>query len=161
MYTQTTIDKPSLEPNYTDWNGTQGVAGTESYGGLVRTAGKGTANGGAYRGYIPVMFSYNTTKNSSITSNGTEVIEKNGTGANAPVLRADRYLSDKSNGEYDEDYTIIASLNGPTFGVDATTGAWSGACTDNTAYMYFFGGFKDVIGGDTYSTTVYVEQSWD
>ncbi len=153
MYTKNKTANPQLQPNYTSWDGETGVAGTETYGALVRQG----STGGPYRGYIPVFYSLVPTKNSSITFDGTDV---------ATEARADRALVDQANGTYgDGNYATIASLNGPTFFVKTQQGADvqypSPQVQNNTAYMYFFGGFKDVIGGDTYSTTVYVEQSWD
>ena len=47
------------------------------------------------------------------------------------------------------------------FDEDGTTVWGSKAVTNNTAYMYFFGNFKNIIGGDAYSTTVKVQQSWE
>ena len=152
MYTKNKETNPDLQPNYNKWNGSTGVAGTETYGALVRQGG----TGGAYRGYIPVFYSLVPTKNASITFNGTDVATED---------RADRALVDTQNGEYGTGhYATIASLNGPVFftkdGDDEVLYP-SPKVTNNTAYMYFFGGFKDIIGGDTYSTTVYVQQSWE
>lgn len=137
----------SLEPNYTDWDTTTSPATpiqtSATYGGMYRVG----STGGVFRGYVPVLFSYVNQKNASLTFNGTVA---------TTTARADRYLSDVSSASYDKNYTMIASLNGPTFGVDAKTGAWPGDCTNNTAYMYFFGGFQNIIGGDTYTTTIKV-----
>ena len=157
MYTNNKVDSGITGLKASHWKDDQQVQ-HDSFGGLVRTAGQGTPEGGDYRGYVPVMFSYNTTADSTITCNGEQVIIKDGTGDDAPVTRADRFLADIDNDGYVEKDNTIASLNGPTFGVDATTGAWPGACTDNKAYMYFFGGFKQVIGGDTYQTKIYVKE---
>ena len=153
MYTKNKVANPQLQPNFDKWNGDTGVAGTETYGALVRQGG----TGGPYRGYIPVFYSLVPAKNASLTFNGTDV---------ATEARADRALVDQANGAYGNgNYATIASLNGPTFFVKTQQGEDvqypSPQVQNNTAYMYFFGGFKDVIGGDTYSTTVYVEQSWD
>lgn len=154
MYTNNkTGDNADLAPNYTSWNGSTGVAGTETYGGLVRVGG----DGGAYRGYIPVLFSYVPTK-------GLPTLTVNASGAVTETIsndQSDRYLSDKSNGGYDANYTVIASLNGPTFFTkegNKDVQYPSTSVQNNTAYMYFFGGFKDIVGGDTYTTTVYVEE---
>ena len=152
MYTKNKTANPQLQPNYNEWVGDQGKAGTETYGALVRVGG----TGGPYRGYIPVFYSLVPTKNANLTFNGTDV---------STEARADRALVDQANGEYGNgNYATIASLNGPVFFTKDTAGADvqfpSPQVQNNTAYMYFFGGFKDVIGGDTYSTTVYVEQSW-
>lgn len=158
MYTKNKTAFPSLKPNYNKWSGSTGVAGTETYGALVRLVNGQVPSDfvGAYRGYIPVFYSLVPTKNASLKFNGTDV---------ATEARADRALVDQANGEYGNgNYATIASLNGPVFFVKDTAGADvqfpSPQVQNNTAYMYFFGGFKDVIGGDTYSTTVYVEQSW-
>lgn len=153
MYTKNKVANPQLQPNFDKWNGNTGVAGTETYGALVRAGG----TGGPYRGYIPVFYSLVPAKNASLTFNGTDV---------ATVARADRALVDQANGAYGNgNYATIASLNGPVFFTTDEDGNDvqfpSPQVQNNTAYMYFFGGFKDVIGGDTYSTTVYVEQSWD
>jgi len=153
MYTKNKEANPQLQPNYDSWNGDNGVAGTETYGALVRQGG----TGGPYRGYIPVFYSLVPTKNANLTFNGEDV---------ATEARADRALVDVANGAYGNgNYATIASLNGPTFFVKTQQGADvqfpSPQVQNNTAYMYFFGGFKDVIGGDTYSTTVYVQQSWE
>lgn len=152
MHTSNKVVNPNLEPNYNEWNGDTGVPGTETYGGLVRAG----STGGAYRGYIPVVFSYSATKNNSITpfdENGDEIVTN---------AQSDRFLADTSNGGYDQNYTTIAALNGPTFFTKTAQGASvqypSTDVVNNTAYMYFFGGFKDVIGGDTYTTTINVVQ---
>lgn len=167
MYTDNKGTWSNIEPNYNDWEGegdnAHGVVGTEAYGGLVRNDNGNLPADfvGAHRGYIPLLYSMNTEKNASITSDGSEGTKSED--ANHNPTRADRFLADVSNGGYgDGSYAIIASLNGPTFGVDNTTGAYSSkAVTNNTAYMYFFGNFKNIIGGDTYSTTVKVQQSWE
>ncbi len=158
MYTDNKTTNPNLQPDYTKWQGETPVAGTETYGGLVRAGG----TGGTFRGYIPVLFSYVATKGvptlnvNSTTGAVTETVTND---------QSDRYLSDKSNGEYNQNYTTIAALNGPTFFTKDTAGADvqypSTSVKDNTAYMYFFGGFKNIIGGDTYSTTIKVESSWE
>ena len=153
MYTKNKDANPNLQPNSTEWNGGTGKPGTETYGALVRAGG----TGGAFRGYIPVFYSLVPTQNASITFDGNDVATED---------RADRALVDTANGEYgDGNYATIAALNGPTFFTKDTSGADvqypSPKVQNNTAYMYFFGGFKDIIGGDTYSTTVYVQQSWE
>ena len=116
------------------------------YSGLVNKALKG----GDYRGYIPVLYSFVPTKNASITFNGT---------VSTTGQRADRYFTDtadkkadKTTSNFDADYAKIAGLVGPVFG-QGDQGDWSGeGITNNTAYMYFFGGFKQIIGGDEYGT---------
>ena len=67
MYTDNkTLYGNSLEPNYNEWIGegddATGKPGTEAYGGLVRNVNGDlpTDFKGAYRGYIPVLYSMNT-----------------------------------------------------------------------------------------------------
>ena len=162
MYTDNKGTWSTIEPNYNEWVGDEGKPGTEAYGGLVRNVNGNLPSDftGAHRGYIPILYSMNTTKNASITSDGTQVVNKD---AQDNPIRADRFLADVSNGGYGDGYATIASLNGPTFGVnaDGVTVWGSAAVQNNTAYMYFFGNFKNIIGGDTYSTTVQVQQSWE
>ncbi|MBO7431737.1 MAG: hypothetical protein J6U02_02415 [Elusimicrobia bacterium] len=160
MFTENTVAFNGLidKPNYND-----GIVDNDhkAYGGLVRN-NNGTLPSdfdGQYRGYIPVLFSVNTQKNAAITSDGSQVLNKD---ADDNPIRADRFLSEKANPSYSESYATIASLNGPTFGMNADGTVWgSGAVTNNTVYMYFFGGFANIIGGDAYSTTVKVQQSWE
>lgn len=144
MNTNNKATNPNLQPN--EWKDSSGTV-HNTYGGLVRNGG----NGGKYRGYIPVFFSYVPTKNASIEFDGKETVTSD---------RCDRSLSDISNDGYDKNYTTIAALNGPTFFTKDEKGNDvqypSTKVQGNTAYMYFFGGFKDVIGGDTYSTSVNV-----
>ena len=150
MYTDNKTDSgiTNLKPNY--WSDADGDHAT--YGGLVRTAGQGTPEGGQYRGYVPVYFTYSKAKNSEISFNGTARFDDTN-------WVFDRPLADISNEGYVEADNTIASLNGPTFGVDATTGAYSApGLTNNTAYMYFFGGFQQIIGGDSYQTKIYVKE---
>lgn len=153
MYTKNKEANPDLQPNFNEWNGTTGVAGTETYGALVRA----TSTGGAYRSYIPVFYSLVPTKNANLEFSGTDVATED---------RADRALVDTANGEYGNgNYATIASLNGPVFFTkneqQQNVQLPSPKVQNNTAYMYFFGGFKDIIGGDTYSTTVYVEEAFE
>lgn len=161
MYTQNTTNFTWLSeyPNYND-----GVVAeaNKAYGGLVRNVNgaKPSDFDGQYRGYIPVLFSMNTQKNADITSDGTQITVGGGD-SGQPVTRADRFMSEQANPSYSAAYATIAALDGPVFGITASGATWGGDCTDNTAYMYFFGNFKNIIGGDTYSTTVYVQQSWE
>lgn len=145
MYTENKVTDPNLEPY--KWEDDQQVK-HDSYSGLVRQG----QHGGEYRGYVPLYFTYSNTKDVSKAYNGTQRFDTD---------VADRPLGDKANDGYTDLANTIASLNGPTFGVDAQTGPYPGDCTDNTAYMYFVGGFKQIIGGDTYSTTIKVESSWE
>lgn len=135
--------------------------------GLVRVNADGTALGSDfnpnYRGYIPVIFSYVPTKqmptlNVAADGSVTETISN---------TQSDRYLSDVGSATYNKNYTTIAALNGPTFFTSenkgtATNPQWvdcqypSASVQNNTAYMYFFGGFKNIIGGDKYMATINV-----
>ena len=131
--------------------------------GLVRVSADGSALGSEfnadYRGYIPVIFSYVPTKqmptlNVAADGSVTETFDNN---------QSDRYLSDVEASDYSKNYTTIAALNGPTFfisakvnGVNTDVQYPSAAVQNNTAYMYFFGGFKDIIGGDKYMATINV-----
>lgn len=123
---------------------------TKPISGLVR---KGS-NGGAYRGYVPLAYSFVPTKNASITFSGT-VVEGD--------ARADRYFVDqgdkKADGttsNFDKNYALIASLCGPVFGPFGEGGVLAPWCSNDvvnkTAYMYFFGNFQNIIGGDIFGT---------
>ena len=151
MYTNNKVDSGIANLQPSTWKDKQDVS-HDSYGGLVRTAGQGATVGGEYRGYVPVYFTYSKAKNANITFDGTARFDDEN-------WVFDRPLADISNDGYVEADNTIASLNGPTFGVDAETGAYSApGLTNNTAYMYFFGGFKQIIGGDTYQTKIYVKE---
>lgn len=159
MYTDNKAANSSLQPNYNKWNGNQGVAGSETYGGMYRVGG----TGGAYRGYVPVLFSYVPTKAQPTLDVNTATGEVTET---VTADQSDRYILDKSNGGYEDNknYTVIAALNGPTFFTkDGETNVQnpSTSVQNGTAYMYFFGGFKNIIGGDTYTTTIKIESSWE
>ena len=131
---------------------------TKPISGLVR---KGS-NGGAFRGYVPLAFSFVPTKNASITFDGTE-----GEPADA---RANRFFVDqgdkKADGttsNFNKNYALIASLCGPVFGpfdAQGNLAPWcSNTVTNKTAYMYFFGNFHDIIGGDIFGTDqIQIEQ---
>ena len=92
--------------------------------------------------------------NASITFDGTE-----GTPTDA---RANRFFVDsgdkKADGSsnFNKDYALIASLCGPVFGPFDAQGAVKPWCSNDvvnhTAYMYFFGNFHDIVGGDVYGT---------
>lgn len=133
-----------------------------SYGGLVRVTSNGTLPSdflADYRGYVPVLFSYTAAKglptlNVKADGGVTETITND---------QSDRYLSDVRSSTYNKNYTTIAALNGPTFftstkinNVDTDVQYPSASVQNNTAYMYFFGGFKNIIGGDKYTTTIKV-----
>ena len=164
MFTENTVAFNGLidNPNYND-----GIQDNDhkAYGGMVRNVNGALPSDfdGQYRGYIPILFSYNSSKkDATLTSDGSQVTVKDGEGDNAPVLRADRFLSEKANPSYSDAYATIAALDGPVFGITAQGATWgSPAVQNNTAYMYFFGNFTNIIGGDTYSTTVKVQQSWE
>ena len=118
--------------------------------GLVNTR----THGGDYQGYVPLAYSFVPTKNASITFDGTE--------GEPTDARANRFFVDsgdkKADGSssFDKNYALIASLCGPVFGPFDTQGAvkpWcSNQVSNHTAYMYFFGNFHDIIGGDIYGT---------
>ena len=125
--------------------------GTKPVSGLVR---KGS-NGGAFRGYVPLAYAFVPTKNASITFDGNE-----GTPTDS---RANRFFVDsgdkKADGttsNFDKNYALIASICGPVFGPynkDKQLEPWcSKDVTNKTAYMYFFGNFHDIIGGDKFGT---------
>ena len=125
--------------------------------GLVR---KGS-NGGAFRGYVPLAFSYVPAKNASITFDGNE-----GTPSDS---RANRFFVDqgdkKADGSssFNKNYALIADICGPVFGPfdeDGNLAPWcSKTVTNKTAYMYFFGNFHDILGGDKFGTDqIQIEQ---
>jgi len=122
------------------------------YNGLVNKDTKG----GDYKGYIPVAFSYVGAKDASITYDIKT--------ATVSATRSDKFFKDEADSDYVKNdkktnpeymvYTRIASSVGPVFGQDNVTGLdWTGSnVKDNTAYMYFFGGFSNVDGGEVYGT---------
>ncbi|MCR4663123.1 MAG: acid shock protein [Endomicrobiaceae bacterium] len=125
--------------------------GTKPVSGLVR---KGS-NGGAFRGYVPLAFSFVPTKNASITFDGNE--------GDPTDARANRFFVDsgdkKADGttsNFNKNYALIASLCGPVFGPFGEGGVLAPWCSkdvvNKTAYMYFFGNFHDIIGGDIFGT---------
>ena len=141
-----------------------------SVGGLVRVNADGTLGSqfnGDYRGYIPVIFSYVAEKGLptlNITNVNTGAVKETVTND-----QSDRYLSDVGSTGFNKNYTTIAALNGPTFFTSENKGTeaapnWvdcqypSTSVQNNTAYMYFFGGFKNIIGGDKYTTTIKVTE---
>ena len=118
------------------------------YSGLVNKDN----HGGDYKGYIPVAFSFVSTKNASITYDINT--------ATVTATRSDKFFMDESDSTYTKDsadgkymqYTRIASLVGPVFG-QGQYGDWTGeGIQNNTAYMYFFGGFSNITGGEVYGT---------
>ena len=124
--------------------------GSKPVSGLVNKA----KQGGDFQGYAPLAFSFVPTKNASITFDGNE-----GTPSDS---RANRFFSDqgdkKADGSssFNKNYTLIASLCGPVFGPfdkDGNLAPWCSKDVSNkTAYMYFFGNFHDIVGGDIYGT---------
>lgn len=125
--------------------------------GLVRK-GVTSSDNGNYRCYIPVAYSMVPTMNASISYSVAT--------ATTSATRADRYFADVNDSVAKTDYpsgignyTKIASLCGPVFGT-GNEGDWTGSnVKNNTAYMYFFGGFANIIGGDEYGTDkLYVVQ---
>ena len=114
------------------------------YSGLVRQG----SGGGEHRGYVPVAYSYVPQINTSITYDINT--------ATTTATRSDRFWVDQADSNQSagikSDYTKIAGLVGPVFG-QGTYGDWTGeGLTDHTAYMYFFGNFHDIVGGDIFGT---------
>ena len=70
------------------------------------------------------------------------------------VDSGDKKADGSSN--FNKDYALIASLCGPVFGPFDAQGAVKPWCSNDvvnhTAYMYFFGNFHDIVGGDVYGT---------
>lgn len=138
-----------------------------SYGSLVRVNADNTLGNNFnadYRGYIPVLYSLVPTKGVPTlkfkqNDQGATVIDEQ-----AKDAQADRYLLDKSNTGFttNYNYTTIAALNGPTFFVKSEGGddvQYPSASVQNgIAYMYFFGGFQNIIGGDKYTTSIKIVQ---
>ena len=125
--------------------------GSKAYSGLVRSG----SYGGEYRGYIPIAYSFVPSIQATITYDQKT--------ATTSATRADRYFCDIKDTKADgktprsstgrDSYTLIASVCGPVFDVDAVNGPWCGnTVANNTAYMYFFGNFKNIVGGDVYGT---------
>ena len=144
--------------NY-EWNGSTFVWTSSSTSGLVRENIKNeSAKDGNYRCYIPIAYSFVPSIQSNITYDQKT--------ATTSATRADRYFCDIKDTKADgtprsstgrDSYTLIASVCGPVFDVDADNGPWCGGTVVNpvvnhTAYMYFFGNFKNIIGGDVYGT---------
>lgn len=129
--------------------------GTKVYSGLVNQA----THGGDFQGYVPVAFSLVGTKNKDITYDmNTSTVS---------ATRADKFLTDKADkkadgttSNFDAEYARIASLAGPVFG-QGEYGDWTGTdVVNHTAYMYFFGGFANIVGGDVYGTDqIQIKQS--
>ncbi|WP_413853422.1 hypothetical protein [Candidatus Ruminimicrobium bovinum] len=116
------------------------------YSGLVNPEKKG----GDFKGYIPVAFSFVGTKNANITYDIKT--------ATVSATRSDKFFMDTADSTYTKDegdymkYTKIAGLVGPVF-AQGTDGDWTGSdVVNNTAYMYFFGGFANITGGEKYGT---------
>ena len=117
------------------------------YNGLVNK----DLHGGEYKGYIPVAYSFVGKKQSDITYDIAT--------ATVTAKRADRFFVDAADynaaTEFPNgigNYTKIASLVGPVFG-QGEYGDWTGdEVTNNTAFMYFFGGFSNITGGEMYGT---------
>ncbi len=154
-------------------SGTAWVWVSSAASGLVRQNIKyESANSGDYRCYIPIAYSLVAKSSPTITFDGTDRIwtRTDGTGAAASTIavRTDRFLCDvadssaaKTDGKgYPNGkghYTKIASFGGPVFGSDYKANQepidWGSAdVQDNTAYMYFFGNFKNIMGKDVYGT---------
>lgn len=124
--------------------------GSKAYSGLVRSG----SYGGEHRGYIAIAYSFVPSIQATITYDQKT--------ATTSATRADRFLIDVQNTDsigtalYPTgrvNYSMIASVCGPVFDVDAVNGPWCGnTVANNTAYMYFFGNFKNIVGGDVYGT---------
>ena len=133
---------------------------SSSTSGLVRQ-GVTAEDNGNYRCYIPVAYSFVSTKTPSITFDGTPASD-----SETIKNRSDRFLVDAGDSTYPADsgskkgyelyaasYAKIASIAGPVFGYD--NGGWDYTgknVANHTAYMYFFGNFKNIVGGDVYGT---------
>jgi len=131
--------------------------GTKPISGLVR---KGS-NGGASRGYVPLAYSFVPTKNASITFDGTEGLPTDDRANRFFVDSGDKKADGSAN--FNKNYALIASTCGPVFGpfdANGNLAPWcSQTATDNTAYMYFFGNFHDIVGGDIFGTDqIVIEQ---
>lgn len=124
--------------------------GSKPVSGLVNKA----KQGGDFQGYAPLAYSFVPTKDASITFDGNE-----GTPSDS---RANRFFVDQGDKDKDgassfnKNYALIASLCGPVFGPFDKNGNLAPWCsktvTNKTAYMYFFGNFHDIVGGDIYGT---------
>jgi len=127
---------------------------TKVYSGLVESV-KGEK-------YVPVAYSMVPSKQSSITFDGNVVTTES---------RSDRYFTDAadkkadgSTSNFDIEYTEIAgsyglgrtAAGGPVFGAydkDKKVAPWgNGVNGYGQAYMYFFGGFSYINGGEKYGT---------
>ena len=120
-----------------------------------------SAKNGNYRCYIPIAYSLVSQSSPTITFNGTPVSD-----SETMKNRGDRFLVDAGDSTYPADsgskkgyelyaasYAKIASIVGPVFGYDNAGWEYTGGeVANNTAYMYFFGNFKNIIGGDVYGT---------
>ena len=156
-------------------SGTASVWVSSAASGLVRENIKNeSANSGDYRCYIPIAYSLVAKSSPTITFDGTSRIwtRTEGTGAHISTIavRTDRFLCDVADSSaantdgtgYPEGkghYTKIASFGGPVFGSDYYEDKdkepldWGSADVENyTAYMYFFGNFKNIMGKDVYGT---------
>jgi len=128
--------------------------GEQVYSGLVN---KGTG-GGEYRGYVPLAFSLVPSQKAAKTDGHVYDITFDGVEGVPTDDRANRFFLDKSNSKFKQNYTIIAAGNcyGPVFGPfdkDGNLAPWtSNKIQNNTAYMYFFGNFKNIQDGDVFGT---------
>ena len=132
-------------------SGTVIYSTTSAYSGLVRRG----SYGGEHRGYIAIAYSFVPNIQTNITYDQRT--------ATTSAIRADRFLIDVEDKDKNSgtalyptgrvNYSMIASICGPVFDVDAVNGPWCGnTVANNTAYMYFFGNFKNIVGGDVYGT---------
>lgn len=136
-------DNKSNSSDYIATNPRTNGDGTKAFSGLVRSG----SGGGESRGYIPLSYTMSASKLSS----SYEYVVSSGTA---------RYFSDKSDlksdgstSNFNTAYITIANIDGFVAGVTGETGTYGlDGVTDDTAYMYFGAGFKDVQGGDIYQT---------
>ncbi len=124
--------------------------GSKPVSGLVNTRTKG----GDFQGFAPLAYSFVPTKNKTITFDGTEGTPSDSRANRFFVDSGDKKADGSSN--FDRNYALIASLCGPVFGPFDAQGAVKPWCSNDvvnhTAYMYFFGNFHDIVGGDIYGT---------
>ncbi|MFA7073924.1 MAG: hypothetical protein WC234_01905 [Endomicrobiaceae bacterium] len=139
-------DNKSNSADYVATNPRTNQDGTKAFSGLVRKGSGGGEREGT-RGYVPLSYTMSASKLSS----SYEYVVSSGTA---------RYFSDKSDLKSDGStsnlntaYITIANINGFVAGVTGETGTYAlSGVTDDTAYMYFGGGFRDIQGGDIYQT---------
>lgn len=137
------------------------TSATFSYSGLVNKEKRG----GEYAGFVPLSFLFTANKLTASdleTEYDPEIMTPSGD-------KVARYFTDEADyaeyynaGEvisteniFKREYSIIARLGGPVFGVYNEHGGyapWRPELTDNTAYMYFGGNFMNISRGDGFAT---------